>query len=93
VAGGLWFLHRAHYFSAWLSDDAFISFCYPNDLLAHHGLVSNPGERVEGCSNLLWTLALPTALDLDTDRAAQLLGRLLDLAGIFVSYRLAQRPG
>jgi arabinofuranosyltransferase len=39
-----------------LLDDAFISFRYARNLVLGHGLVYNPGERVEGYTNLLWTL-------------------------------------
>lgn len=38
------------------SDDAFISYRYAWNLLNGHGLVFNPGERVEGYTNLLYTL-------------------------------------
>jgi hypothetical protein len=41
-----------------LVDDAFISFRYARNLLSGHGLVFNPGERVEGYTNFLWTLLL-----------------------------------
>ena len=41
-----------------LLDDAFISFRYARNLLEGHGLVFNPGERVEGYTNFLWTLEL-----------------------------------
>ena len=44
--------------SWWLLDDAFISFRYARNLLEGHGLVFNPGERVEGYTNFLWTLEL-----------------------------------
>ena len=37
-----------------LTDDAFIAFRYVRNLLEGHGLVFNPGERVEGYSNFLW---------------------------------------
>ncbi|HEY8154300.1 MAG TPA: hypothetical protein VII72_09255 [Myxococcota bacterium] len=40
----------------YLLDDAFISFRYARNLVLGHGLVYNPGERVEGYTNLLWTL-------------------------------------
>lgn len=43
---------------AWVNDDALISFRYADNLAAGHGLVYNPGERVEGFSNPLWTLLL-----------------------------------
>src|SRR3990172_4480211 len=41
---------------AWVCDDSFISFRYAEHLIQGHGLVYNAGERVEGYSNLLWTL-------------------------------------
>lgn len=34
-------------------DDAFISFRYARNLATHGELVFNPGERVEGITNLL----------------------------------------
>ncbi len=40
----------------WMTDDAFISFRYADQLVSGNGLVFNPGERVEGMSNFLWTL-------------------------------------
>jgi len=40
------------------SDDAYISFRYARNLLQGHGLVYNPGERVEGYTNFLWTVLL-----------------------------------
>ena len=44
---------------AWfMTDDAFITFRYVRNLLEGHGLVFNPGERVEGYSNFLWALEL-----------------------------------
>ena len=44
---------------AWfLCDDAFISFRYARNLMEGHGLVFNPGERVEGYTNFLWVLEL-----------------------------------
>lgn len=47
---------RAAAGQAWLCDDAFISFRYAEHLAHGLGLVYNAGERVEGFSNLLWTL-------------------------------------
>jgi hypothetical protein len=40
----------------WTCDDAFISFRYADNLVRAHGLVFNVGERVEGYTNLAWTL-------------------------------------
>src|SRR5262245_46970829 len=41
-----------------LTDDAFISFRYLANFFAGHGLVYNPGERVWGYTNFLWTVLL-----------------------------------
>jgi arabinofuranosyltransferase len=46
---------------AWGTDDAYISYRYAHNLAAGHGLVFNPGERVEGFSNLLYVLLLAPA--------------------------------
>ena len=43
---------------AWVCDDATISMRYAWQLVHGHGLVFNVGERVQGFSNPLWTLAL-----------------------------------
>lgn len=40
------------------SDDAYISYRYAINLIAGHGLVFNPGERVEGYTNLLYVLLM-----------------------------------
>jgi len=63
LAGTL--LHaRAGYFQDDLSghargsDDAYISYRYAQNLARGNGLVFNPGERVEGYSNLLYVLLL-----------------------------------
>jgi arabinofuranosyltransferase len=47
---------------AWMSDDAYISVRYARMLVAGHGLVFNPGEPVEGFTNLAWTLMLALGL-------------------------------
>lgn len=46
----------------WIGDDAFISFRYAKNLVAGHGLVWNPGERVEGYTNFLWTILMALGL-------------------------------
>ncbi|HLK36602.1 MAG TPA: glycosyltransferase family 39 protein [Polyangiaceae bacterium] len=47
------------------TDDAFISYRYARNLVRGDGLVFNPGEHVEGYTNLLYVLlmAIPFALD------------------------------
>ncbi|HVW28182.1 MAG TPA: hypothetical protein VHC69_22620 [Polyangiaceae bacterium] len=49
---------------SWTCDDAFISFRYAQNLVQGHGLVYNAGERVEGYTNLLWTLFVAAGLAL-----------------------------
>lgn len=57
IAGLVLALAGAHIiYLRFLCDDAFISFRYAANLAHGHGLTYNPGERVEGYSNFLWTL-------------------------------------
>jgi hypothetical protein len=51
----------------WMVDDAFISFRYAENLVAGHGLVFNPGERVEGYTNFLWTMLAAAIIRLGGD--------------------------
>lgn len=53
-----------------LADDMMISLRYAWHLAHGHGLVWNPGERVQGITNLGWTLlaALPYALGASLER-------------------------
>lgn len=44
--------------AAWVSDDAFIAFRAMDNFIHGFGLVSNPGERVQGFTNPLWVLLL-----------------------------------
>ena len=53
-------VYRARYFHNTI-DDAYISFQYAKNWVAGHGVVFNPGERVEGYTNFLW-VALMTPL-------------------------------
>jgi arabinofuranosyltransferase len=45
----------------WGNDDAYISYRYARNLARGHGLVFNPGERVEGYSDFLYVLLLTPA--------------------------------
>ncbi len=75
-------------------DDAYISFRYLENLATGHGLTYNPGERVEGFSNLLWIVVLlPFRLaGIDVVFASQALGvtfGVLTIAlGVFSARRL-----
>jgi arabinofuranosyltransferase len=55
-------------------DDAFISFRYARNLVDGHGLVFNPGEKVEGYSNLLYVLL--SAVGMKLNAAPLLWGRI-----------------
>ena len=48
-------------------DDAFISYRYALNLVSGHGLVFNVDERVEGYTNLLWTLLVAAGMWLGGD--------------------------
>jgi arabinofuranosyltransferase len=58
VAGYSFFELTGHSYG---SDDAYISYRYAENLMHGHGLVYNPGERVEGYSNLLYILLVAPA--------------------------------
>ena len=60
VAPGFWE-------ARWIQDDAYISFRYARNLVEGDGLVFNPGDRVEGYTNFLWTMvaAVPLATGAD----------------------------
>ena len=49
-----------HYltFAPWITDDAYIYMRYAQNFLDGHGLVFNPGERVEGNTSILWSWLL-----------------------------------
>jgi len=71
-------------------DDAYISFRYAAQLVAGNGLVFNPGERVEGYSNLLWTLihAFPIRIGIRIEIFTFLFGLSCGLLTLFVFQRL-----
>ena len=79
---------------SWLSDDAFISFRYAQNLVQGHGLVYNPGERVEGYTNFLWTIMAAAVLRLGGDlvlwshAAGVLIGLLIAMGTYVVAARL-----
>jgi arabinofuranosyltransferase len=67
---------------SWMLDDSYISFRYARNALLGRGLVFNPGERVEGYTNFLWTaLFVPIqGTGLNPALASQALTLLLALA-------------
>ncbi|WP_129629791.1 hypothetical protein [Candidatus Oscillochloris fontis] len=77
----------------WLTDDAFISFRYAQNLVEGHGLVYNVGERVEGYTNFLWTMIAAGVLAVGGDLVvwSYLSGIELGLAIMVLSYIMASR--
>jgi len=74
-----------------IQDDAFISFRYARNLLNGNGLVWNPGERVEGYTNFLWTILISSgmAAGIDPVLGSQLLGMICFIASLVITYRTA----
>lgn len=79
---------RYRFFGWCLHDDAFISFRYARNLVRGHGLVMNPGERVEGFTNFLWTVAAAPVLALGFDPAivSQVVGAAVAVGLMLASY-------
>ena len=79
------------WFHRFIQDDAFISFRYAENLLRGNGLVWNPGERVEGYSNFLWTLliALGMLMGFDPVPWSQLLGMISFVLSLYCTFRIA----
>ena len=72
-------------------DDALITLRYSAMWVDGQGLVFNPGERVEGFSNPVWTLlcALPLVLGMDGLLGAKLMGMAFDVAAVCGALLLA----
>ena len=75
-------------------DDAFIGFRYAENLVRGHGLVFNPGERVEGYTNFLWVILMAPciALSIDPEAAAKVLGFLAAAGTLAAVVRFGPRP-
>ncbi|MBI4786345.1 MAG: hypothetical protein HY782_04785 [Chloroflexi bacterium] len=73
-------------------DDAYISFRYAQNAILGYGLVFNPGERVEGFTNFLWTaLMIPLeGAGMDVGRGSMVLGVLFALAIMWLVVRFAK---
>jgi arabinofuranosyltransferase len=80
---------------AWLNrfvqDDAFISFRYARNLVEGNGLTFNPGERVEGYTNFLWTLMMAAGIGLGLEPVtwSYVLGLAFFAGSLWLTYRLA----
>jgi len=75
-------------------DDAFISFRYAENLVRGHGLVYNPGERVEGYTNFLWVMLIAPfiALSNDPEAAAKALGFIAAAGTLAAVVRFSPGP-
>ena len=63
-----------------MDDDAFISFRYARHLAEGQGLTFNPGERVEGYTNFLWTVLAACARRLGAEIPATARGLAVALS-------------
>lgn len=75
---------------AWGTDDAYISYRYAKNLVEGHGLVFNPGERVEGYSNFLYVLLMSLVFAV-SDQHAYLSSVVLNLVFIAIAFLLFYR--
>jgi hypothetical protein len=78
-----------------IQDDAFIAFRYARNLVDGHGLVFNPGERVEGYTCFLWVLMIAAAMRLGADpiAASHAFGIAAFLGTLAATFSLARRVG
>lgn len=85
-----WFLYEGRHPQPQV-DDAFISYRYARNLADGFGLIYNLGERVEGFSNLLWTLlvALGVAVGGEAARVGYYLGLISGAAALIAAYLYA----
>jgi hypothetical protein len=83
--------------SAWFCrartvDDAYILFRYSKHLAEGAGLTFNPGEKVEGCSSILYALLLAPlhAAGLDLVLVSKVIGVLSGIATLLLVHRFAR---
>lgn len=83
---------REHWF---LGDDAYICFRYAENLIQGHGLVYNPGERVEGYTTFAWVLLMAGVmrLGLAPETWANVLGVASGVAVLALLVVAARRRG
>jgi hypothetical protein len=80
----------------WLDDDQMIAMRYARNLAEGEGLVWNPGERVEGYTNFLWTLVMAALHlipvgDAHTSLVVRVVNAALACAVLFACARLVRR--
>src|SRR5437016_4516561 len=72
-----------------VTDDAYISFRYARSLAERGELTFNPGERVEGYTNFLWTVLLAAGIKLGVK--PELSSRLLAALFAFLTFGVLVR--
>ncbi|MBN1674192.1 MAG: hypothetical protein JXR37_24295 [Kiritimatiellae bacterium] len=74
-----------------IQDDAFISFRYAANLAAGQGLTWNPGDRIEGYTNFLWTLIMtvPELLGIGPVAFSYTVGLALFAGTLWLTWKLA----
>ncbi|TGL53904.1 hypothetical protein EHQ61_04480 [Leptospira wolffii] len=89
IVWSVWFAYQNQF----LQDDAFISFRYAENLNKGYGLVFNPGERVEGYTNFLWTLLISFGIKIgfQPEMFSIALGILLYTGTLITSFLIAKR--
>lgn len=89
ILWSIWFALQNQF----LQDDAFISFRYAENLNKGYGLVFNPGERVEGYTNFLWTLLISFGMKIgfQPETFSVGLGCLLYLGSMTAYFLIAKR--
>lgn len=71
-----------------IMDDAYISLRYAHNLLSGNGLVFNIGEKIEGITNIGWTLFLIPFISLFGPLlAVKMVGVMLVFATVYLLYR------
>ncbi len=81
----LFSLHT-YFFSNYITDDAYISFRYLENLKEGKGLVYNPGEKVWGFTNYLWIMFLVplTEINMDPLLGARILGVICNVLSLIL---------
>ncbi len=76
-----------------VQDDTYISLRYARNLIEGQGLVMNPGQKVEGYTNFLWTMIMALALKWTDDAVSFMrgLGFALSLATALLLFLTAKK--
>ena len=80
------FSFHTYFFSNYVTDDAYISFRYLENLKEGKGLVYNPGEKVWGFTNFLWIMFLfpLTEMNIDPLLGARIIGVICNVLSLFL---------